>query len=180
MVLIRRHTGVWDEDAKEYKFNPDTGNYEVGNGLTYEGENLWRDGRIVVLVNSETISAGDHLTQMIRINKYSTVLIQHRHSGISKLSLRKCDPAYSLSRTIGGGGGSPQFIMAIAELLAPEGEHDYAYDGVWDEDAKEYKFNPDTGNYEVGACLRQLIQVRQFMVFLYFLSHYPSPHQIMP
>lgn len=59
------YDGVWDEDAKEYKFNPDTGNYEVGNGITYEGENLWRDGRIVVLVNSETISAGDHLTQMM-------------------------------------------------------------------------------------------------------------------
>lgn len=62
---VYAYDGVWDKDAKEYKLNPDTGNYEVGNGLTYEGENLWKGGRIVVLVNSETISAGDHLTQIL-------------------------------------------------------------------------------------------------------------------
>ncbi len=62
---VYAYDGVWDEDAKEYKVNPDTGNYEVGNGLTYEGENLWKDGRIVILVNAGTISAGEHFTQIM-------------------------------------------------------------------------------------------------------------------
>lgn len=48
------------------------------------------------------------------------------------------------------GGGDPNFIIAIAELLAPEGEYLYAYSGVWDEKEKEYKYDEAAGTYVVG------------------------------
>ncbi|MCM1288230.1 MAG: S41 family peptidase [Clostridium sp.] len=48
------------------------------------------------------------------------------------------------------GGGDPNFILAIAELLAPEGEHQYAYDSVWDEKEKCYQYDEATGRYIPG------------------------------
>lgn len=49
----------------------------------------------------------------------------------------------------GNGGGSGTLVRAIAGLLAPEGEHLYCYDGVWDREASGYKKNPD-GTFVVG------------------------------
>lgn len=48
------------------------------------------------------------------------------------------------------GGGEPNFIIAIAELLAPEGEYQYVYSGVWDEKEREYKYDEAAGKYVVG------------------------------
>ncbi len=38
--------------------------YRVGTNATYQGENLWSHGEIIILVNSETVSAGDHFTYL--------------------------------------------------------------------------------------------------------------------
>lgn len=48
------------------------------------------------------------------------------------------------------GGGDPNFIIAVAELLAPEGEYPYAYSGVWDEKEKEFMYDEAAGRYVVG------------------------------
>lgn len=48
------------------------------------------------------------------------------------------------------GGGEPNFIIAIAELLAPEGEYLYVYSGVWDEKEREYKYDEAAGKYVLG------------------------------
>ena len=48
------------------------------------------------------------------------------------------------------GGGDLDFIIAIAELLAPEGEYQYAYSGVWDDKEKEYRYDEAAGKYVVG------------------------------
>lgn len=47
------------------------------------------------------------------------------------------------------GGGSGTLIMAIAELFAPEGEHYYCNDGVWDSQRHCYK-KSDDGKFLVG------------------------------
>lgn len=49
----------------------------------------------------------------------------------------------------GNGGGSGILVRAIAELLAPEGNHLYCYDGVWDRETLGYQKNPD-GTFVVG------------------------------
>ncbi|MGN0400649.1 MAG: S41 family peptidase [Acetatifactor sp.] len=49
-------------------------------------------------------------------------------------------------------GGSPIFDMAIASLLAPEGEHTFSYDGVWDQEKRSFRKESD-GRYQVGGKL---------------------------
>lgn len=70
---VYAYDGVWDNDNKEFKKDPDTGKYVVGEGLMFEGEDLWGHGQIVILVNSETVSAGDHLTKMM--GEYENVTV---------------------------------------------------------------------------------------------------------
>ncbi len=48
------------------------------------------------------------------------------------------------------GGGSGTLIMAIAELFAPEGEHYYCNDGVWDSKRHCYK-KSDDGKFLTGT-----------------------------
>ncbi len=47
------------------------------------------------------------------------------------------------------GGGSGNLIMAIAELFAPEGEHYYCNDGVWNSNEHCYERNAD-GSFSIG------------------------------
>ncbi|MGN0436945.1 MAG: S41 family peptidase [Lachnospiraceae bacterium] len=56
---------VWDDVKKEYPISSDTGNYIPGEALTYEGEGLWEDGDILLLINAECVSAGDHFIMMM-------------------------------------------------------------------------------------------------------------------
>lgn len=47
--------------ASDGRYNEETKSYEVVNSYNINGENLWEDGKIVVLVNASTNSAADHL-----------------------------------------------------------------------------------------------------------------------
>ena len=47
-----------------YDRGPD-GKYIKNKELKYTGEDLWHDGKIVLLVNGETVSAGDDMTYMM-------------------------------------------------------------------------------------------------------------------
>lgn len=49
----------------------------------------------------------------------------------------------------GNSGGSGTLVRAIAGFFAPEGEHLYCYDGVWDKETLSYRKNPD-GTFVVG------------------------------
>lgn len=62
------YSGVWDEKEKKYKYDEAAGKYVVGNGVTYNGEGVWGDGQIIILVSSGTISAGDHFADMMCIH----------------------------------------------------------------------------------------------------------------
>ncbi|MGN0393785.1 MAG: hypothetical protein ACI4EF_00310, partial [Coprococcus sp.] len=50
-----------------------TGRYKIGECMTYNGCDLWHDGRIILLVNAETVSAGDHLTKLM--SEYPNVTV---------------------------------------------------------------------------------------------------------
>lgn len=56
------YDGVLNRDTMKYEKGswPDT--YKLGECETFQGENLWGHGQIIVLVNSQTVSAGDHFT----------------------------------------------------------------------------------------------------------------------
>lgn len=41
------------------------GRYKMSEALTYEGEDLWHDGNIILLVNAECVSAGDDMTYIM-------------------------------------------------------------------------------------------------------------------
>lgn len=61
---VYAYDGVFDAKTMRYQKDGSTGNYELGECETYQGENLWGHGKIVVLVNAGTTSAGDHFTQL--------------------------------------------------------------------------------------------------------------------
>lgn len=68
------YSGVWDEKEKEFKYDEAAGKYVVGTGVTYKGEGVWGDGRIVILVSSGTISAGDHFAHMMSVHDNVTIM----------------------------------------------------------------------------------------------------------
>lgn len=63
---VYAYDGVFDKETQKYKTNgvADDGSviYQVGPCETYQGEDLWGHGQIVILVNANTVSAGDHFT----------------------------------------------------------------------------------------------------------------------
>lgn len=52
----------------------------------------------------------------------------------------------------GNGGGSPQMIIAIAQLFSPVGEYSYAWEGVFDKKSASY-VKEENGKYKVGEAL---------------------------
>jgi len=61
---VYAYDGVLDMESLQYKKGANPGTFEVGECETYQGEDLWAHGNIVILVNAQTVSAGDHFTQL--------------------------------------------------------------------------------------------------------------------
>lgn len=59
------YNSVWDDSTKDYKKDETTGKYVVGTAVKTRGEGFWGDGKIVVLVNAKTVSAGDMFTEVM-------------------------------------------------------------------------------------------------------------------
>ncbi len=63
---VYAYDAVFDKETQKYKIDSveDDGSviYQVGQCETYQGEDLWGHGQIVILVNANTVSAGDHFT----------------------------------------------------------------------------------------------------------------------
>lgn len=57
------YDGIFDKKTAKYLKNAD-GTYQVGEGIAYTGQNLWGHGRIVLLVNAQTVSGGDHFVSV--------------------------------------------------------------------------------------------------------------------
>ena len=65
--------GLWD-DAHHTWATDENGNYLPGRVFTLHGEQLLGDGNITVLVNSESISAADHMVHLMRGMAHVTVM----------------------------------------------------------------------------------------------------------
>lgn len=63
--IINEKTAAYERD--------ENGKYPVGEALSYQGENLFADGKIILLVNAETVSAGDDMTNLM--SEYPNVTI---------------------------------------------------------------------------------------------------------
>lgn len=60
--------------ASDGTYNEKSKAYEVVNSYSINGENLWEDGKIVILVNASTNSAADHLAYGMRKMENVTVM----------------------------------------------------------------------------------------------------------
>lgn len=58
------YSSVINENTATFERGAD-GRYEMGLPSSYTGEDLWHDGQIILLVNAETVSAGDDMTYMM-------------------------------------------------------------------------------------------------------------------
>lgn len=79
---VYAYDGVLDMETLTYKKDAEKGTYEVGECETYQGEDLWGHGKIIILVNAATGSAGDHFTQLASAFPNVTVM-GFTHSGCS-------------------------------------------------------------------------------------------------
>lgn len=66
-------------DGKNYaysegRYNEKTGLYESVEDIYLEGENEWGDGKVIVLVNDSTVSAGEHLEYLLGKLPFVTVM----------------------------------------------------------------------------------------------------------
>lgn len=63
---VYAYDAVFDKETQKYKTDgvadDGTVTYQVGQCETYQGEDLWGHGKIIILVNANTVSAGDHFT----------------------------------------------------------------------------------------------------------------------
>ncbi len=57
--------GLWDSENNCYATDPSTGRYLAGTRNTYTGRDVWGGKPIVILVNSLSVSAADHLTAIL-------------------------------------------------------------------------------------------------------------------
>lgn len=68
------YDGVWDNTTNKYKKNAD-GTFVLGEKNTFMGENiLGDDAKIVVLVNSGSVSASEHLTKVMSSFDNTTIM----------------------------------------------------------------------------------------------------------
>ena len=58
------YSAVINEDTASFERDED-GMYKKGDLFTYQGENLWADGNIILLVNNHCVSAGDDMTYVM-------------------------------------------------------------------------------------------------------------------
>lgn len=59
------YDGVWDDDAKCWKTD-ENGKYLSGKVTSFNGEDFIQGGRVILLVNANTVSAGDYMVKAMR------------------------------------------------------------------------------------------------------------------
>lgn len=58
-------TAIFNEQKWEFEQNAD-GSFKEGDRLLVEGEDIWNQGKVIVLVNAASISAADHFVYLIK------------------------------------------------------------------------------------------------------------------
>lgn len=56
--------GLWDDSIENYA-KDENGRYIKGRDVYFIGEDLWKDRKIIMLVNSSSVSAADHLAKVM-------------------------------------------------------------------------------------------------------------------
>ena len=112
------------------KINEDTATFERGADgkyikedemITYQGEDLWHDGQIILLVNAQTVSAGDDMVYMM--GDYPNVKVM----GTTK-SNNSCQAVQGMEISTG------QFSFSVVPNLTEDGE--IAIDTLTDHEAR--------------------------------------------
>ena len=112
------------------KINEDTATFERGADgkyikedemITYQGEDLWHDGQIILLVNAQTVSAGDDMVYMM--GDYPNVKVM----GTTK-SNNSCQAVQGMEISTG------QFSFSVVPNLTEDG--DIAIDTLTDHEAR--------------------------------------------
>ncbi len=58
--------GKWDDETGNFAVDEATGKFIGDIKHYYTGENYWGHGNVIILVNANSVSAADHLTQIMR------------------------------------------------------------------------------------------------------------------
>lgn len=92
---VYAYDGVLDMKSLQYKKGAKPGTWEVGECETYQGEDLWAHGNIIILVNAQTVSAGDHFTQLASAFPNVTVMgLTHSNCSAQGINSVKFDYGY--------------------------------------------------------------------------------------
>ena len=95
------YNALWDDQAKQYKRNAD-GTYVKSKKNTFTGEDILEGGRVLLLVNCESVSAADHLVHLMRGMENVTVMgfTQSNGSGQGVTSFSVGTESMSLSGSL--------------------------------------------------------------------------------
>lgn len=66
--------GVWDSEEMRYLYDEESKTYPTSVENTFVGEDCWRGNQIVVLVNSDSVSAADHLNMILQGKDNITIM----------------------------------------------------------------------------------------------------------
>ncbi|MDE5966210.1 MAG: hypothetical protein K2G89_05195 [Lachnospiraceae bacterium] len=88
------YDGVFDKKTMRYLKDENTGRYLVGERECYQGENLWGHGDITILVNTNTVSAGDHFSMLASAFPNVTIM-GFTHSSCSAQGINSVQTGHS-------------------------------------------------------------------------------------
>ena len=74
---------VWDDENGCFKTDAE-GNYVPDNEVTFTGENILGGGKVILLVNEQCASAGDHITKVMRGMENVTVMGFTKPAGVGQ------------------------------------------------------------------------------------------------
>ena len=142
-----------ENDAEKEVVLPKLGSYveradetlKILNGGVETGHLMWADIdektaclRIkAMMFDSDSAASGDF---SVMKNGIIEKLDEYRAKGVENIVLDMR----------GNSGGDSQVVKAIAEIFAPVGEHYYATDGNWDDEAGCYLKDNETGKFVEG------------------------------
>ncbi len=96
---VYAYDGVINLDTIQYEKGSEENTYQIGECETYQGENLWGHGQVILLVNSQTVSAGDHFTKLAAEFPNVTVMgFTHTNcsaQGVKEVTLEEGSLSYS-------------------------------------------------------------------------------------
>ncbi|MBQ9140251.1 MAG: peptidase S41 [Lachnospiraceae bacterium] len=105
---IYAYDGVLNLETLQYEKGNKANTYRVGECETYQGEDIWGHGQVILLVNAQTVSAGDHFTKLAADFPNVTVMgFTHTNcsaQGVNQVSLAEGSLSYSAALLLNADG----------------------------------------------------------------------------